>query len=120
MNQEIITQLVKELFESVSELHQEYSDNNTSYVIDTQKEGNKLNITITLNENKDKKEFENWIQNLDDDIYEETIDSLKEEIKNLTDIYESENYKEVIYAFKEKAKEIVKDRINYFQKFLED
>lgn len=34
MEQEILTQLVKELFESVNELHQEYSDNDISYVID--------------------------------------------------------------------------------------
>lgn len=115
MKQELLTQLVKELFESVDELHQEYKDSEISYVIDAKKEDNVLNITISLNENKDKEEFQKWIQELDDDIYEETIESLKDEIKDLNEIYESEDYQDVIDAFKNKVKEIAQSRIDYLK-----
>lgn len=118
MEQEILTQLVKELFESVNELHQEYSDDNISYVIDAQKEGNVLNITISLNENKDKEDFEQWVNDLDDDIYEETIEALTNEIKNLSEIYKSSEYKKVINAFKSKVKEIAQNRICKLQSLL--
>jgi len=115
MKQELLTQLVKELFGSVDELHQEYKDNEISYVIDAKKEDNVLNITISLNENKDKEEFQKWIQELDDDIYEETIESLKDKIKNLNEVYESEDYQDVIDAFKNKVKEIAQSRIDYLK-----
>lgn len=113
MKQEIITQLVKELFSQVEELHQEYEDNNISYVIDAQKEDNTLNITISLNEKTDdKKDFEQWVDDIPDDIFEEAIESLKEEITDFDEIYDSEEYHDIIDAFKEKVNEIAQNKIN--------
>lgn len=119
MKQELMTQLVKELFDTVDELHQEYQDNDIHYVIDAQKTDNKLNITVTLDDQskKDKKEFEKYIEDLDDDIYQEAIDSF-DNVKELDDLYKSQNYKEAIKLFKDKVTKIAENRIKYFQKFL--
>lgn len=114
MEQEIITQLIKELFDSVDEMHSEYFEDGTLYTLDAHKEDNVLNITISL-ENKDKEEFEKFVDELDDDIYEEVIDSLKMEIKDLTDIYETEDYKDVIASFKNKVREVAQNKINYLR-----
>ena len=70
--EELLKALVSELM-GMNELHQEYQDNDTHFVIDSKKEGNKLTITVTLKENKDKKEFEKWCQSLDDDIFQEVL-----------------------------------------------
>lgn len=120
MKQELITQLVKELFDSVEELHNEYKDNDIQYVIDATKEGNTLSIEITLE--TDKKEFEQWIDQLDDDIFTETWETLSEEdnLHDLNELYNSENYHEVIDKFKSKAKEIIEDKIEYLHKILSD
>lgn len=115
MDEKIITQLIKELFESVEEMHEEYTENGVTYALDVKKEGNTLNIKITLPENQDKKEFENFVDELDDDLYEEVIDSLENEIGDLTKLYETEAYKDVIKIFKHRVKEIAQNRINYLK-----
>lgn len=119
----MITALIKELF-TVEELHNEYTDNNISYVIDVQKdkENNKLTIEISLEEgNKDKEEFENWVQKLDDDIFQEIWESLSDEygLKDLNDIYESDNYQEVIDLFKSEAKKVAKEKVDMLTKLFE-
>ena len=99
--EELLKLLVKELF-GMDTLHQEYQDNDTHFVIDSKKEGNKLTITVTLKENKDKKEFEKWVNQLDDDLFNEVWESLSKEdnLHDLNDLYNSENYKQVINKFK--------------------
>lgn len=112
--QELILTLFKELLNSVEELHEEYSDDNISYVID--KDGNTLSISFTLEEeNKDKKDFENFVNGLDDDIYQETLESLGYGISDLAKIYDSENYQEVIDCFKNKVKEIATEKMEYLK-----
>lgn len=120
MTNEMVTALIKELF-TVDELHNEYTDNNISYVIDVQKNDNKLTIEISLEENKDKKEFENWVDELDDDIFNETWESLSDEfgLKDLNDAYETDNYQEVIETFKSKAREIAQEKVNMLTKFFD-
>lgn len=117
--EELLKQVINELF-SLDDLHQEYQDNDTHYVVDSQKEGNKLTITITLKENKDKKEFEKWIDNMNDDLFNEIWESLSEEynLHSLNEMYNSKNYKEVITKFKNKTKEIVSNKIEELQKYL--
>lgn len=97
----------------MDELHSEYMDD--QYVIDITKNGDtEINIKISLIENKDKKEFEKWVNDIDDDIFNETWESLSNEygLKNLNDAYNTENYMEVIDKFKSKAKEIATEKIN--------
>ena len=97
-------------------LHQEYQNNDIHYVIDSQKEGNTLTIKVQLLENKDKEEFENWLKNVDDSLFEECLDELKDEgLYNLNEIYNSENYKEIIDKVKSKTKEIALRKIEKLQ-----
>ena len=119
MNQdELMKFLIEELFK-MDELHQEYQDNDTHFVIDTTKNNNTLNIKVELIENKDKKEFEKWLENVDDNLFGEVLTELQSEgLDNLEDIYESEDYKKVIEKVKSKTKEIALRKINEFQKLI--
>lgn len=117
--EELFKVLIKELFE-MEEVHYEYNENNNSYVLDSNKEGDTLTIKVQLKENEDKKEFEQWVDQMDDDIFNETYEALSEEntLHSLNDIYNSPNYKEVINKFKSKAKEIARGKIEQLQKLL--
>jgi len=117
MEKELLA-LIQELLK-MDELHEEYTINNTSFAIDTKKEnGNTVVITVSLKDNKDKKEFEAWVNDLDDSLFNEVWESLSEEygLKTLNDVYEGENYKEIIKLFKNKAKMLAAQKIDYLTK----
>ena len=117
--EELLKQLISELM-SMSELHQEYQDNDTHFAIDSKREGNKLTIEITLKENKDKKEFEKWLQQVDDDLFQEVLDELaeKEGLKDISTLYNSEKYQQVIDTVRAKTKEIAARKIRSLKKLL--
>lgn len=111
--EELLKALVKELF-AMDGLHQEYQDNDTHFVIDSQKDGNKLTITVTLKENEDKKHFEEWLQNVDDSLFEEVLEELGEAF-DMDRMYNSPQYKEVINKVTAKTKEIAARKIKELQ-----
>ena len=117
--EELLKALIRELFE-LNELHQEYRDKDINYVIDSKKEGNKLTINVTLKDNEDKKKFEKWINQLDDDVFSEVWEALSVEdnLHTLDEIYNSDNYKEVINKFKNKTREIASNKIKKLQRLL--
>ena len=117
--EELLKALIKELFE-MNELHQEYQDNDTHFVVDSQKEGNTLIIKVQLLENKDKKEFEKWLEGIDDDLFGEVLDELKERegLKEIDTLYNSKDYKKVIEKVKSKTKEIAARKIKELEKLL--
>lgn len=119
MKQENIIALIKELFAADS-IHESYTDNNLSYTIDTQKEDNTLNIKITLKENEDKIEFQNWVDDLDDDLFNEAWESLAETygLQELNEEYESGDYKKVIELFKNEVKKNLTKKIEGFNSVL--
>lgn len=114
--EEFIKTLIKELMQTDT-LHHEYIDNDSTYVIDSQKEGNTLTIKISLKENKDKKEFEKWLENVDDDLFSEVLEEMGG-LYDLQSLYSSENYKEVINKVKSKTREIANRKIKELQKLL--
>lgn len=118
--EELMKTLIEELF-NLDMGHEEYQDNDTHFVLDSQKEGNTLTIKVQLLENEDKKEFEKWLQNVDDDLFEEVMDELKERegLLNLNELYESEDYKKVIDRVKSKTKEVAARRIKELQKLID-
>ena len=79
-----------------------------------------MNIKVTVNENKDKKEFEKWVDSMDDDIFNEVWESLTQNQNPvvLDEMYRSPNYREVIKQFKAKTNEIVKNKIKSLQKLI--
>lgn len=116
--EELLKTLVKELF-GLNELHQEYQDNDTHFVIDSTKEGNTLTIKVQLIENKDKEEFEKWLEQIDDTFFSEILDELKVDgLSDLEEKYNSKDYKFVIRKVKAKAKELATKKIKEFQKLL--
>ncbi len=114
--EEIMKALIDELFK-LDTLHQEYQDNDTQFAIDSQKNGNKLIITITRNENEDKKNFEKWLEKVDSDVFEEVLEELGDAF-DLSKIYNSPNYKEVINKVQNKTKEVAARRIKKLQTLL--
>lgn len=114
--EEILKTLIEELFK-MDNVHHEYTDNNSSYVIDSQKEGNTLTIKVSLKENEDKKNFEKWLENVDDNLFSEVLEEMGG-LYDLQSLYSSENYKEVINKVKSKTKEIANRKIKELQKLL--
>ena len=117
--EELLKALISELM-GMDELHQEYQDNDTHFVIDSTKEGNTLVIKVQLLENKDKKDFENWLQQVDDDLFQEVLDELaeKEGLKDISTLYNSEKYQQVIDRVKAKTKEIANRKIKMLKKLI--
>ena len=117
--EELMKTLIEELF-SMNELHQEYQDNDAHFVVDSQRKGDTLTITVKLVENKDKKDFEKWLENIDDNLFSEILDELQEKdnLKNLNEVYNSKDYKKVISKVQSKAKEIAARKIKELQKLL--
>lgn len=116
--EEILKALIEELL-AMDELHQEYQDNDTHFVVDSKKEGNTLTIKVQLKDNKDKRDFEKWLENIDDDLLSEVLDALKDEgLYNLEQLYQTKDYKKVISKIKAKTKEIVEKKINLLKKLL--
>jgi hypothetical protein len=117
--EELLKALVSELM-GMDELHQEYQDNDTHFVIDSTKEGNTLTVKVQLLENKDKKDFENLLQQVDDDLFQEVLEELaeKEGLSDINSLYNSENYQQVIDKVKTKTKEIANRKIKMLKKLI--
>jgi hypothetical protein len=117
--EELLKALISELM-GMDELHQEYQDNDTHFVIDSTKEGNTLVIKVQLLENKDKKDFENWLQQVDDDLFQEVLEELAEKdgLSDINSLYNSENYQQVIDKVKTKTKEIANRKIKMLKKLI--
>jgi hypothetical protein len=117
--EELLKALISELM-GMDELHQEYQDNDTHFVIDSTKEGNTLTVKVQLLENKDKKDFENWLQQVDDDLFQEVLEELAEKdgLSDINSLYNSENYQQVIDRAKTKTKEIANRKIKMLKKLI--
>ena len=117
--EEIFKALIKELFEA-NTTHQEYQDNDTHFVVDSERKGNTLTIKVQLLENEDKKNFEAWLQHVDDDLFSEVLDELRERegLADLQALYNSEDYKKVIDRVTSKTKEIAARKIKSLKKLL--
>ena len=118
--EELMKALIKELF-ALDTTHQEYQDNDTHFVVDSQKNGNTLTIKVRLLENKDKKEFEKWLEQIDDDLFSEVLNELqdKDNLFNINELYASKDYKKVIDKVKAKTKEIAARKIQKLQKLVQ-
>lgn len=114
--EEFIKELINDLLK-LDSYHYDYIDNGTQYLIDARKEGNKLIIEVSSNENKDKKDFESWLKKLDDNLFAEVLEELEDK-ENLFTIYKTDDYKKVIDQVKQKTKEIANRKIKELQALL--
>ena len=117
--EELLKALIEELFE-MDTLHQEYKDNDSHFVVDSTREGNTLTIKVQLLENEDKKNFENWIKLVDDDLFSEVLSELaeKEGIMDIEALYKSPDYKKAIDKVKAKTKEIAARKVKALKRLL--
>lgn len=120
--EELLKALIKELF-AMDTLHQEYKDNDSHFVVDSTKEGNTLTIKVQLLENEDKKNFEDWLQQVDDNLFQEVLEELSEkdglsDINSLYNSYNSKDYQQVIDKVKTKTKEIANRKIKMLKKLI--
>ena len=113
-----IAPLIEELF-NVDDAHEEYTDNDISFSIDSKKQDDST-LIITIKRNSDKVEFEKWVNELDDNLFSEIWESLSNKfgLKELNSMYEGANYKNVISCFKNEAKNITQNKINKLQSLL--
>ena len=118
MKEKNLIALIKELYQT-DELHTEYQDNDIQFVIDSQKDGNKLVFTVEVKDNEDKKQFESWVDTMPDELFKEVWESLYEIDPTLAKVYEGKNYKQVISKFKDKTKEVVNNKIHELQKLID-
>ena len=104
---------VKELF-AMDEMHEEYKDDEIHFSIDSQKKGDStLVITIKLKEDNVKEQFEKWVDDLDDEIFEEAVGIVNEHFNGkMNEVYTSENYKDVINLFKATVTKLAQEKIN--------
>lgn len=119
MKNELFKTLIDQLMQ-LEEVHYEYNENNNSYVLDSKKEGDVLTVTVKKSENKDKQEFEEFVNKIPDDLFNEVWESLQEEdnLHSLNELYESDDYKKVINKFKAKLNNIINQRISYYKNVL--
>lgn len=115
-------EILEKLFQQ-EELHEEIVDNNIKYVIDVEKgTDNEINITVTKEQvsNKDKEQFEAWVNQLDDNLFSEIWESLSEDygLYDLNKCYESEDYQKVIDLFKERTQKILSQKIEKLTKLI--
>lgn len=117
--EELLKALVSELM-GMDELHQEYQDSDTHFVIDSTRKGNTLTIKVQLLDNEDKKEFENWLKLVDDELFSEVLNELaeKEGIMDIEALYKSPDYKKAIDKVKAKTKEIAARKVKALKRLL--
>jgi len=95
-----------------------------AYEVDLKKDGDTLTIVIERKEleNKQKKEFEQWLDSIDDDIFQEALERVQKltgiDAKQLDEDYNSEDYMRIINLFKKMVPNIAKERIDSLQKYL--
>lgn len=113
-NEELLKTLIDELF-NLDSISEEYQDGEIHFRIDSKKEGNTLTIKVERLENKDKENFENWLKDVDDDVFLEMVERLP---VNFNTIYNSDNYKDIINIATDEIKNILNDRINKYKMIL--
>ena len=93
-----------------------------AYEVDLKKDGDTLTIVIEKKELEDKKEFEAWLDTVDDNMFQEALEKVQKitgiDAKQLDADYNSDNYKGIINLFKKVIPQIAQEKINNLQKYL--
>lgn len=120
-NIDTILELCKEYFNAENlKQNEEVFDGKDAYSLVLEKVGNTVNISLTKKENVDQKNFEAFVDSIDDDLWL----SVTENFKKLTgtSLHEIENmlnegsFKKVLDIIKPAVKQTASDRIAELQK----
>lgn len=122
---EVLNALIKAFdYDTCQEATTIQNDSSVAYEVDLKKDGDVLNIVIERKKlaNKDKEEFEAWLDTLDDDLFQEALTKAREltgeSPQKLDDQYNSEQYKDIINLFKNVVSILVKEKIDALNKIL--
>ena len=97
---------------------------NVAYEVDLKKDGDTLTIVIEKKklENQEKKEFEKWLDTIDDEMFQEALSKVQDitgtDAKQLDKDYNSENFRQIINIFRQTISDIAEQRINSLKKYL--
>lgn len=93
-----------------------------AYEVDLKKDGDTLTIVIEKKELEDKKEFEAWLDTVDDNMFQEALERVQKitgiDAKQLDKDYNSNDYKGIINLFKKIVPQIAQEKINNLQRYL--
>lgn len=93
-----------------------------AYEVDLNKDGDTLTIVIEKKELEDKKEFEAWLDTVDDNMFQEALEKVQKitgiDAKQLDKDYNSNDYKGIINLFKKIIPQIAQEKINNLQRYL--
>lgn len=93
-----------------------------AYEVDLKKDGDTLTIVIEKKELEDKKEFEAWLDTIDDNMFQEALERVQKitgiDGKQLDKDYNSNDYKGIINLFKKIVPQIAQEKINNLQRYL--
>lgn len=125
IKKEILNELIKAFkFNECQEATTIQNEPDVAYEVDLKKKGDIITIVLERKqlENKEKKEFERWLDSIDDDMFQEALERVEKitglNPKELNAEYDSEDFKNVISHFKKIIPTIAKERINNLTKYL--
>jgi hypothetical protein len=125
VKEEILNGLVKAFdYDKCQEATTIQNEPGVAYEVDLKKDGDTLTIVIEKKEleNKDKKEFEAWLDTVDYNMFQEALEKVQKitgiDAKQLDKDYNSNDYKGIINLFKKIIPQIAQEKINNLQRYL--
>ena len=122
---EVLNSLIKAFnYDECQEATTIQNEPGVAYEVDLKKDGDVLTIVIEKKNlvNKEKQEFEKWLDSIDDDMFQEALERVHEitgiDAKQLNEDYDSEEFKGIIKLFKDIVPVIAKEKIDNLAKYL--
>lgn len=122
---EVLNSLIKAFnYDECQEATTIQNEPGVAYEVDLKKDGDVLKIVIEKKNlvNKEKQEFEEWLDSIDDDMFQEALERVHEitgiDAKQLDEDYNSKEFKGIIKLFKDIVPVIAKEKINNLTKYL--
>jgi len=122
---EILNGLIKAFnYDECQEATTIQNEPGVAYEVDLKKDGDVLKIVIEKKNlvNKEKQEFEEWLDSIDDDMFQEALERVHEltgiDAKQLDEDYNSKEFKGIIKLFKDIVPAIAKEKIDNLTKYL--
>ena len=114
----LLQAVFQELF-GTNDMHEKYEDNGVFFSIDSKKtDDNTMVITLHYKEDDSKKDFEEYVDNLDDEIFTEALEQTKKMIPNMEVIYESTDWEKVADTFQDNVNAVIENKIKNLKSFI--
>lgn len=122
---EILNELIKVFkFDEYQEATTIQNNPDVAYEVDLKKDGDTVTLVIEKKElvNKEKQEFEKWLDTVDDEMFQEALTKVHEitgiDARQLDEDYNSPEFKGIIKLFKQIVPAIAQEKINNLSKYL--